>query len=273
MIVTCYQLLSLSEKMNDIFSIFVIVGIILTFAPQQWRIFRQKSSVGLSPPFMLLGITSVIAQLLNMILMQIPVFEQCRNGSKTCLSDMLGLAQVIVLTLSIFINNALFIIYYPKPFISTHEGMQVQKCIKIFLGFCAFCIALVFPVIIFDGIHSKWIRIIGQSFGVFCTILSCIQYVPQIIKTWTTKHVGALSVATLAIQAPGSYFFAYTLAVSPATDVTTWGSFFISGTFQFILVGLCTYISKHHESYEIFFNVRERTPILAYVDEDDLETM
>lgn len=232
--------------MNDIFSILVIVGIFLTFTPQQLRIVRKKTSLGLSPHFMLLGVTSVIANLINIILLQYPSLDQCfkDNEKRNCMSDVLGIIQVGVLMVALGINCGLFLAYYPRPWSSIREGHEVQRCVYLFYAFCAFCALILAPTLIITGMHSNCTRYLGQFFGVFCFVLSCIQYVPQIVRTWVTKRIGALSATTLLIQFPGSFLFAYTLAFRPGADVTTWGSFFISGTFQAILVGMCVYLKK-----------------------------
>ena len=256
--------------MHDIFSIIIIIGIFGTFLPQYVRIFRKGSSVGLSPHFLLLGITSVLAQLINIIVMQIRVLDDCMDPEKSgCLSNVLGIVQVIVLTTCIATNCVLFLVYYPKPLGLTTEGNEALRCIKIFIGFLLFCTFVLLVTFAAFGKYSSKIRNVGQFFGIFCTILSCIQYIPQIYRTWISKRIGALSATSLAIQAPGSYFFAYTVATRPETDLTTWGSFFISGTFQLILVIICVYLKRAgYEDDQIFVDetveteVDETTPII-----------
>jgi uncharacterized protein with PQ loop repeat len=227
--------------MNDFFSIVIIVGIFITFTPQQVRIVKRRSSLGISPHFMLLGIVSGISQLINIIILQVPVLDDCKRGSETCSSDVLGIVQVSVLTMSLALNWCLFLMYYPRPWNASAEGRHVISCVRLFYMFVGLCMVVI-PVFVIAG--KGWTRGMGQFFGIFCTLLSCVQYLPQIYRTWHTKHIGALSVTTLIIQAPGSFFFAYTLAVRPSTDITTWGSFFISGTFQVMLVALCLYIKR-----------------------------
>ena len=256
--------------MNDFYSIIIIIGIFLTFVPQQVRIIQKKTSLGLSPHFMLLGITSVLSQLINILVMQIPVLDECRRTSEHCFSNVLGIVQVVVLTLCIGTNCLLFLIFYPKPYSALAEGREVIKCLQLFVMYCVFCSGILLPTFLIWGKDAPSTRNVGQFFGIFCTILSCIQYVPQIMRTWLTKRVGALSMTTLAIQAPGSYFFAYTIASSPATDITTWGAFFISGTFQVILFGLCLYLGKNtieediiEEIVEAEEEAGENRPLLA----------
>jgi uncharacterized protein with PQ loop repeat len=235
---------------NNVLSGLVILGIILTFLPQQLRIIRRKSSLGISPYFMLLGITSVLAQLANILLLQIPTLERCiggkhehrLNSTSSCAEDMLGIIQVLILTICLAVNWTLFLVYYPRPWSNSTEGFQTQRCLKLFIYYCLACgVYLTYTFIAF-GAHSEGTRKSGQIFGLLCTFLSCQQYIPQIYRTIVTKNIGSLSALTLAIQAPGSFFFGYTIAQRPGTDITSWGSFVISGLCQTILVAICAYL-------------------------------
>ena len=113
---------------QNIFSIIVIIGIFLTFVPQQIRIICRKSSSGLSPYFMLLSVTSVIAQLFNILLLQLPLLRSCPSIILDCFPTFLGIIQVCVLTLSICINFILFILYQEVPY-----SVHFINCIKLFV--------------------------------------------------------------------------------------------------------------------------------------------
>ena len=48
------------DKMQDWLSVVVIVGIVVIFLPQQIRIVRKQSSLGISPHFVLSGLLRLI---------------------------------------------------------------------------------------------------------------------------------------------------------------------------------------------------------------------
>lgn len=227
--------------LSDIISILIIIGIILTFLPQQIRIVNNRSSNGLSPYFMLLSITSVLAQLANVLMLQIPLLQ---NATKEeLLSSILGILQVVILSICITINFILFIIYQ-TPF---QNKRIFILCIKLFLLFLFLSTFIIILALLTDKL-----QFVGKCFGILSIILSCIQYIPQLIHTWITKYIGALSLITLTIQAPGSFFFAYTLACIPNSHITTWFPFFLSGIFQFILIIICFII-------KIYYNVNDNS--------------
>ena len=231
--------------MQEIYSVIVIIGIVATFVPQYATIIRRKSSLGISPVFLLFGITSVLAQLVDILLLQMETLDKCSIGFEYCFADLLGIIQVVVLTFSIGCNCVLFTIFYPKPLGGTYEGKRVIYCMIALAVFLSSVAIVVGTVVGVTGKHSAETKIVGQSFGILSTLISCVQYIPQIYKTWSTSVIGSLSPSSLAIQAPGSFFFAYTVAVRPQTDFTTWGPFFVSGAFQLILVLICLNIYQH----------------------------
>ena len=55
--------------------------------------------------------------------------------------------------------------------------------------------------------------------GLISTFFSAVQFLPQIVHTWREKKVGALSVGMLAMQAPGSFLFVYSLMLQPGTNM------------------------------------------------------
>lgn len=55
--------------------------------------------------------------------------------------------------------------------------------------------------------------------GLISTAFSTVQFLPQIVHTWREGKVGALSIPTLAMQAPGSFLFVYSLMLQPGTNM------------------------------------------------------
>ena len=80
-------------------SIFIVVGILLSYIPQHLRIISRRSSEGLSPYFVLLGITSSTFAIFNIL--TLPRSQQdiacCKEVSGfACVAGLLGIAQVAV---------------------------------------------------------------------------------------------------------------------------------------------------------------------------------
>jgi uncharacterized protein with PQ loop repeat len=94
-----------------------------------------------------------------------------------------------------------------------------------------------------DGKQSEITQIYADSLGLLSTVLSFVQFMPQIISTFRSRTVGALSMPSMMIQSPGSFLMAYLIAISEGTNVSTWSSYVASGSLQFIL--LCIAATWH----------------------------
>ena len=82
-----------------VLSVFILVGILVSYLPQHLRIILRRSSEGLSPYFVLLGTTSstfAIANILTLPKSQADI-ECCNYITRfACIAGLLGIAQVAV---------------------------------------------------------------------------------------------------------------------------------------------------------------------------------
>ena len=82
-----------------VLSVVIVLGILVSYLPQHYRIIARRSSEGLSPLFVLLGTTSSSFALFNILCL--PASQRdvacCREISRlACFSALLGVAQVAV---------------------------------------------------------------------------------------------------------------------------------------------------------------------------------
>jgi uncharacterized protein with PQ loop repeat len=66
------------DKLTFLISLFLAIGIVLSYLPQHYRIIARKSSEGISPYFLLLGGTSSTSAFLNILILQKDIIECCR---------------------------------------------------------------------------------------------------------------------------------------------------------------------------------------------------
>ena len=62
--------------------------------------------------------------------------------------------------------------------------------------------------------------------GVSSAMLAAVQYAPQLLHTYRTKLVGALSIPMMMIQTPGGILMVTSIALRPGTNWTSGVSFF-----------------------------------------------
>jgi uncharacterized protein with PQ loop repeat len=156
----------------------------------------------------------------------------------------------------------LFLVYFPaqlklEPYIpAIHHGtpptnaswewrlslIVATTCLVHFIVSAAISGYLVYSV----GGPSEPPTFLWAGFlGVTSMFLATFQYLPQIIYTWRSKRVGALSIPMMLVQTPGAFIFVANLAAHEGTNWTTWITFFVTGCLQGILLIICLVFHFH----------------------------
>ncbi|KAL0946309.1 hypothetical protein HGRIS_012551 [Hohenbuehelia grisea] len=220
------------------------LGLIISYAPQHFRIIHKGSSEGFSPWFLLLGSTSSASGFLNMVTMQWGIVKCCRVVSAaSCMEMTLGVVQVGLQWFLFSMIFVLYMIYYPPHLKYVESGpiadtfglhsLQSSKAPEkreewrlsvvlswvtvihiILISFTSFFLLLTAtpspsPTAPLPHQVSLWATFLGVS----SAILAAIQYAPQIAHTYRHKVVGALSIPMMCIQSPGAVLMVLSIAL------------------------------------------------------------
>jgi uncharacterized protein with PQ loop repeat len=238
-------------------SSFIVVGILVSYLPQHYKIISKRSSRGLSPLFVLLGTVSGTASIANILTLPESTRDMgcCKEiGGFPCAAALLGIVQIGVQwscfffmyvkfgsTISRSRPNAnsmmLFLIFFPRDSEDAEEQDTSlptwKEAIIVLAGSLAFFVFAFIGSIIFVYPAHAHVRGWANFLGLLGTALAAIQYIPQIRTTWKLQETGSLSVPMMCIQTPGSFVFAASLAVrlGPA-GWSAWGLFILTGLLQ-----------------------------------------
>ncbi|WFD44632.1 hypothetical protein MPSI1_003302 [Malassezia psittaci] len=106
----------------------VCVGVVLSYLPQIVRIYRARSSVGLSPWFLFLGATSSACAMFNVMVLQWPILRCCsRLRAVQCLEQMMGVLQVSLQWFMFSVIFAMFLTFYKLENSPFHRERQLRK--------------------------------------------------------------------------------------------------------------------------------------------------
>ncbi|TLD37735.1 pq loop repeat protein [Venturia nashicola] len=233
---------------TTVLSIFIVFGILFSYIPQHARIISRRSSEGLSPYFVLLGITSSTFAIFNIL--TLPKSQEdiacCKeiNGF-ACVAAMLGIAQVAVQWSCFGIILFLFLIFFPTPGPEHVASDPSIPTWKDALGVVTTAIGHFFVILLVSVVISlsypshlqSWATLLGLG----AALLACIQYIPQLYTTWRLQHVMSLSIPMMCIQTPGSFVFAASLAMRLGVEGwSAWGVYIVTGILQgcLLLMGL-----------------------------------
>ncbi|KAK4226585.1 hypothetical protein QBC38DRAFT_510292 [Podospora fimiseda] len=239
---------------NLIVSIFIVVGMLISYLPQHFRIISRGTSEGISPYFILLGTTSATSAFANILLL--PQSRQdvaCCAKIETfhCVAGLLGIAQLGVQWICFTFIFVLFLVFFrynpaqdPDNEELIEDGNQPSWQTALVVASLTLLHGLV--VIVVTGVLSttakEHLGTWANLLGVMAALLAAVQYIPQIYTTYHLKHVGSLSIPMMCIQTPGGYLFAASLAARLGlAGWSSWGIFLLTATMQGILLTMAIY--------------------------------
>jgi len=251
-------------------SLFISLGLVVSYFPQHYRIISQRSSEGISPWFLLLGSTSSAAGMLNMVTLQWGVIKCCSKvGATSCLESLGGIIQVSLMWFLFTLILVLYLIYFPSHLkfryyqvsatpdhiktcvcdacTRTRVGQTIETTplwrlsvtltwvVAIHFAFCFF----VTLIIVATPTSLRTVELWATFLGVTSALLAATQYTPQLWHTYRARLVGAISVPMMCMQTPGAVIMCISIAIRPGTNWTSWITYATAGTFQGTLLVMC----------------------------------
>jgi len=232
--------------LNLTLSIFILVGILISYLPQHYRIISRGTSEGISSYFILLGTTSGTCGFATILVLPDSRADVacCKTVSAfECVAGLLGIAQVGVQWFCFSVILLLFLVFFPRGLTlpeNTNEKPQTWRtAITVALICLVHGLAIIFvsaALIIARPHHlSLWANVLGVQ----ATVLAAIQYLPQIWTTYHLGYVGSLSIPMMLIQTPGSFVWAGSLAARfGIKGWSAWGIYLITGCLQGCLLAM-----------------------------------
>jgi len=251
---------------NDLLTLGLCFGLIVSYLPQHFRIINAKSSEGINPVFLLLGTTSSASAFFNMITMQAEIVKCCRVVSLgDCAEIVAGIIQVGLQWFCFSIIFVLYMIYYPahlkyvqigveeselQPLLHTKTHVKSTEwalsivmawitTIHLLFLFIATVYLLSTSTLSPDGALSPRISSWATFLGVGSALLATVQYAPQLLHTYRMKLVGALSIHMMLIQTPGGILMVTSIALRKGTNWTSWITFAVAAVLQGCLLTMC----------------------------------
>ncbi|KAK1139619.1 hypothetical protein N8T08_000624 [Aspergillus melleus] len=231
------------EYKNFILSLLIVLGILLSYLPQHYRIISLKTSYGISPYFVLLGTTSSSSSLANVLSQHKSLQDAscCSSISGfACFAGLLGVLQIATQCFCFFTILSLFVAYFPRISSSEAKDSPSYRTALIVAAICVFHAIAVLIVTVVIGVKKPSSLQDWSNFcGILAAILSSIQYFPQIYTTLKLRCVGSLSIPMMCIQTPGSLVWAGSLAARYGLKGwSTWGVLVVTACLQGTLLAL-----------------------------------
>jgi uncharacterized protein with PQ loop repeat len=242
-------------------SLTIAVGIVLSYLPQYYNIVKTRTSIGLSPVFLLLISIAGLAATSNLVLLSFLSLPCCRELTRfECVNSQVSLFQVGIQALC-----TLLITWFCVKFTSPSEEEPAEEYYGIKRTWDEIKVAIVFIsttlVVAYFTFSKSSILLYAKFLGLFSTTLTVIQYLPQLYATYKLKKSGVLSILMMCIQTPGGYLWTATLMLKPGSHWSSWLPYFTAATCQGLLLILSVY-------YDYFTKQEDKLPLL----DDDTTT-
>ncbi|KAI1209027.1 uncharacterized protein F4807DRAFT_428602 [Annulohypoxylon truncatum] len=230
---------------NFFISILIVIGIMLSYVTQHYRIISRGSSEGISPYFVLLGVTSANSQFGNILTLPQSRADVacCKEVSPfECTAGLLGIAQIGTQWICFAIILVLFLVFFRRDDVDDeYERDPDQPTWRTAVTVAVMCFVHGLLVVIISaafalgapGYLGAW----ANFLGIMSAVLAAIQYIPQIWTTYRIKHAGSLSILMMCIQTPGGLLFAASLAARLGwAGWSSWGVYVLTAIMQGVLL-------------------------------------
>ncbi|KAI0132609.1 PQ loop repeat protein [Xylariales sp. AK1849] len=238
---------------NFFVSILIIIGIMFSYLLQHYRIISRGTSEGISPYFVLLGVTSANSQFGNILALPQSRADVscCKEVSPfECAAGLLGIAQIGVQWMCFAIILVLFLVFFRRDEadLDDDEDEEVelgpdQPTWRTAIGVAALCLIHgLFVVIITASLAlgaPSYLGAWANVLGIMSAALAAIQYIPQIWTTYRLKHAGSLSIPMMCVQTPGGFLFAASLGARLGwAGWSSWGVYVLTAVMQGIVLSM-----------------------------------
>ncbi|CAJ2512291.1 Uu.00g053060.m01.CDS01 [Anthostomella pinea] len=235
---------------NFFISILIVIGIMLSYLTQHYRIISRGSSEGISPYFVLLGVTSANAQFGNILTFPASRADVacCKEVSAfECTAGLLGIAQIGTQWICFAIILVLFLVFFRREDDELLDDDSVRDddrpTWRTALGVAGLCLVHGLFVVIISAALAfgapSYLAAWANILGIMAAAFAAVQYIPQIWTTYKIKQAGSLSILMMTIQTPGGLLFAASLAARLGwAGWSSWGVYVMTAIMQGILLGM-----------------------------------
>ncbi|KAK7927322.1 hypothetical protein PG985_004320 [Apiospora marii] len=236
---------------NFFVSILIIIGILFSYLLQHYRIISRGTSEGISPYFVLLGVTSANSQFANILALpqSRADVECCKQVSGLeCAAGLLGIAQIGVQWICFAVILVLFLVFFRRDeTVPEDDDDDVidpdQPTWRTAIGVAAACLVHGLLIVIVTASLAlgapSYLAMWANILGIMSAALAAIQYVPQIWTTYHLKHAGSLSIPMMCVQTPGGFLFAASLGARLGwSGWSSWGVYVLTAVMQGIVLAM-----------------------------------
>lgn len=184
----------------------LIIGTLLSYTPQYYKIVKEDSTEGISEWTIIFGIYSSLFNILGTIQENYNNIIDCKTNSN-CYTTLIPIIQLFAPYLCISMLYIFYIKYYTIEFstLTYYSNIVSKEKIKL-RGLFHLFINIMIALILFylnSRLTFHSLNQCGNILNIFSSILSGIMWLPQMYTTYKLKKDEALSILALCIHSFG----------------------------------------------------------------------
>lgn len=186
----------------------LIIGTLLSYVPQYYKIFKKKNTKGISEYTILCGVYSCLLNISGTILENYNSLYYCTNHNN-CYNKIIPIIQLLAPYICMVTLYVFYLKYYKLEgvpnisyyYISAKERNKKIAIITIVLNISF----IVTTIILVKCLSFRKLSTVGKIFNIASSCVSTIMWIPQIYKTYTVKNDYSLSLVALTIHSIGCF--------------------------------------------------------------------
>ncbi|CAL6006027.1 PQ_loop repeat-containing protein [Hexamita inflata] len=216
---SCY-LLDIST-ITVVMGVILILGSFLSFVPQIIKLCILKKTDGMSFQMLHLALYNQWSLLVNFFMSQFPQVMSCNNTFWKCVANIIPQINSVFGFLGFFVPFLQYL-YYQKR--EQGYSAEFKKNVIYSLIFTFYALVTTFGFVFsgfFFSVCDPTFKTFTFIFAFISMCCACVQWIPQIIKTYKLQAVGSFSIFGQCINVPGQVISLITLILSN-NGWTTW---------------------------------------------------
>lgn len=176
----------------------LIIGTFLSYIPQFYFIYKQKSIIGISEMMLIFGVYAGIFNVFGSIQEKQYQLDNC---GELCYDVSIPIIQLGAPLICGIIFYVFFVFFYPYD----HENMESKKIIlqRMYINLFFFMMVLFYCGVINSKKNYPFIVTSGKVFNIISSLFCFMTWIPQVYNTYILKGNGNLSLITLSINSAG----------------------------------------------------------------------
>ena len=239
----------------------LILGTLLSYTPQYYKIYKSRTTKGVSEKSIIFGVYSCLFNVLGTIQQDYKSIHNCRINHN-CYETWIPIAQLFSPFFCMVMLYWFYLSYVSGEYsLVALQGQDDFVLVETYLKRLAIyrrgrqnlmiSTAITTISLIINTVGTDFsIKLCGELFNIISAILSVVMWIPQIVKTYELKSAHALSLIALSIHSFGCFVTIFYQSFIMKQNFLVISNYFIGGICEGSIVLMALYYKRQKRLYK-----------------------